>query len=697
MSAAHISTEFTGFNKVSSGPASSCIPSLNFPSESGIAQEASASSYSLSANFNSLKKKHKGSSIVMSTKISPKSLNRVHLKESIYKANAVQHHEMAEQHKVNTSSLQLSEDPRALQLALELSLVGFNDSQNCYTQPAQPPTAQNDFDTGAINCVTEFPKTESTLQLSSAQSCLLLPTAGIVSLEDRSKKSQNMTECVPVPSSEHVAEIVGRQGCKIKALRAKTNTYIKTPVRGEEPVFVVTGRKEDVSKAKREILSAADHFSLIRASRKPMSDGPSNGIVGGSSGSGGGAVSRMQSGPPCMPGQVTIQVRVPYRVVGLVVGPKGATIKHIQQETQTYIVTPSREKEPIFEVTGLPDNVDTARKQIEAHIALRTGSGSGNGDAILQGSESVDSNDFTALPTINSLTQILNDDLNSDILSSIYKHEISTAQEYTNNSIKIVSNGSNLLKPLHGHHSSNCFQKSEFLDMEVSATLPVTGESDKQITGRDVSMPLAKANVVLRNANIKSLPFCPPTSTSSSIHSNSNANILTRSCSSASSTTSTKSTNNSANTPPEILNIWKNISDSIDVDEGIGDSPSIWNQPTNLVPTAHCSPTISISPTDSLLGLGEHSSIKQNLHHTKEPTICNNPQKAKSIQLQSNPEKCLIHRECFVCNENDVTTALVPCGHNMFCMECANQICISMESVCPVCNSIVYHAMRILG
>ena len=28
----------------------------------------------------------------------------------------------------------------------------------------------------------------------------------------KGKKSQNMTECVPVPSSEHVAEIVGRQG-----------------------------------------------------------------------------------------------------------------------------------------------------------------------------------------------------------------------------------------------------------------------------------------------------------------------------------------------------------------------------------------------------------------------------------------------------------------------------------------------------
>lgn len=58
------------------------------------------------------------------------------------------------------------------------------------------------------------------------------------------------------------------KGCKIKALRAKTNTYIKTPVRGEESVFVVTGRKEDVEAAKSEILSAADHFTQIRASRR---------------------------------------------------------------------------------------------------------------------------------------------------------------------------------------------------------------------------------------------------------------------------------------------------------------------------------------------------------------------------------------------------------------------------------------------
>jgi RNA-binding protein MEX3 len=80
------------------------------------------------------------------------------------------------------------------------------------------------------------------------------------------------------------------EGCKIKALRAKTNTYIKTPVRGEEPVFVVTGRKEDVAAAKREILSAADHFSQIRASRK-------------------GGVGTGPAQPAPVPGQITIQVR----------------------------------------------------------------------------------------------------------------------------------------------------------------------------------------------------------------------------------------------------------------------------------------------------------------------------------------------------------------------------------------------------
>lgn len=85
---------------------------------------------------------------------------------------------------------------------------------------------------------------------------------------------------------------------------------------GEEPVFLITGRPEDVMEAKREIELAAEHFTQIRASRR-----------------------HSQGGVPA-PGHITAYVRVPLRVVGLVVGPKGATIKRIQQESHTYIVTP---------------------------------------------------------------------------------------------------------------------------------------------------------------------------------------------------------------------------------------------------------------------------------------------------------------------------------------------------------------------
>lgn len=271
-------------------------------------------------------------------------------------------------------------------------------------------------------------------------------------------------------------------GCKIKALRAKTNTYIKTPVRGEEPVFVVTGRKEDVNKAKREILSAADHFSLIRASRKPSMDGStaiSNGTLINPA-SLAGIVARTQSGPPCLPGQITNQVRVPYRVVGLVVGPKGATIKHIQQETQTYIVTPSREKEPIFEVTGLPDNVETARKQIEAHIALRTGN-SGQGSE--NGNESIGSWEFVhKLHTINTLTQILNDNIKSKVLSPFYKND---------------NVNDNILHSLSYIISTSYFRSTELINMKSIVIFPI--KLNRQSTkGRENS----EANVGITRCNV---------------------------------------------------------------------------------------------------------------------------------------------------------------------------------------------------
>lgn len=98
----------------------------------------------------------------------------------------------------------LVEDQRAFQLALELSMLSLGEAL-----PASNPLAS--------------------------------PLGFAPPPDDRAKKSQNMTECVPVPSSEHVAEIVGRQGrsstnsCSAASLRLRAerhrHPYVRAHVR----------------------------------------------------------------------------------------------------------------------------------------------------------------------------------------------------------------------------------------------------------------------------------------------------------------------------------------------------------------------------------------------------------------------------------------------------------------------------------
>ncbi len=78
------------------------------------------------------------------------------------------------------------EDQRALQVALELSLLSFGGQ---HEQGDCSPTQYHHT----------MDQLASSLHYADEMRFL-------------AKKSQNMTECVPVPSSEHVAEIVGRQG-----------------------------------------------------------------------------------------------------------------------------------------------------------------------------------------------------------------------------------------------------------------------------------------------------------------------------------------------------------------------------------------------------------------------------------------------------------------------------------------------------
>uniref|UniRef100_A0A3Q2X8H5 Mex-3 RNA binding family member D n=1 Tax=Hippocampus comes TaxID=109280 RepID=A0A3Q2X8H5_HIPCM len=368
-----------------------------------------------------------------------------------------------------------------------------------------------------------------------------------------SPESVNMTECVPVPSSEHVAEIVGRQGCKIKALRAKTNTYIKTPVRGEEPVFIVTGRREDVEMAKREIVSAAEHFSMIRASR----------------GGGGGSL----PGPPHLPGQTTIQVRVPYRVVGLVVGPKGATIKRIQQQTHTYIVTPSREKDPVFEVTGMPENVDRAREEIETHITLRTGT-----FVDLQGD-----NDFHTNGTDVSLEGL----------------------------------GALRASPTSPFSTSSSSAGGGFTFGGDSTPLPSSDELSFEFSASKIWAPF------VNGANKSGGPSHPQ--------------------------------------PP----LRRNSS-------GLSGGAI----------TPRLSPTL---PQDAGAGPLEHPLARR---------AQSGPGPGVAGLVGAGPG---VNRDCFVCFESEVTAALVPCGHNLFCMECAGQICQSAEPECPVCHTPTTQCIRIFS
>lgn len=128
----------------------------------------------------------------------------------------------------STKDRGLLEDERALQLALDqLCLLGLGEppaptagedgggggggapaQPAAPPQPAQPPppAAPPAAPTAAPAAQTPQPPT-APKGASDAKLCALYKEA-----ELRLKGSSNTTECVPVPTSEHVAEIVGRQG-----------------------------------------------------------------------------------------------------------------------------------------------------------------------------------------------------------------------------------------------------------------------------------------------------------------------------------------------------------------------------------------------------------------------------------------------------------------------------------------------------
>ncbi|XP_015678731.1 RNA-binding protein MEX3A [Protobothrops mucrosquamatus] len=368
------------------------------------------------------------------------------------------------------------------------------------------------------------------------------------------------------------------KGCKIKALRAKTNTYIKTPVRGEEPVFMVTGRREDVAMARREIISAAEHFSMIRASRNKA--GPTFGSA------------------PTLPGQVTIRVRVPYRVVGLVVGPKGATIKRIQQQTNTYIITPSRDRDPVFEITGAPGNVERAREEIETHIAVRTG-------------------------------KILEYNNENDFLSS--SPDSGMENRY--------SEAWRVHTPAPGCKPLSTFRQNS-LGCIGDCSLDPAYETPRLNDQNDFNYSYLFPNY---GVNKQDLYYGVPESGAPLWAGQENTNPV--------SVLFSKQRSGNAGT---------------------------------LHPNSHRSPSSSI----------------------QEPPLSGLPRRSQGEPLQgfsklgastATRTSLSSSRECMVCFESEVTAALVPCGHNLFCMECAVRICERTDPECPVCHAAATQAIRIFS
>jgi len=120
-------------------------------------------------------------------------------------------------------------------------------------------------------------------------------------------------------------------------------------VSGQEPVFIITGVREDVLKVKAEILSASDHFTAVSEERKQKFKQNSD-----------------------IPGSVCLNLIIPTFMIGLIVGRNGNTIRNIQKMTETYIETPKVSENSFFRITGLRANVETAKHCIIDHVRTKT-------------------------------------------------------------------------------------------------------------------------------------------------------------------------------------------------------------------------------------------------------------------------------------------------------------------------------------
>lgn len=120
-----------------------------------------------------------------------------------------QHHTLGDQRALEKLALELS--------MLDLSELNAGNPELCQligiqTQSHHPSNASAALAAALLSPQSQQQHSPGSGLVAGSTLNAFTSMLAAANADDRSKKSQNMTECVPVPSSEHVAEIVGRQG-----------------------------------------------------------------------------------------------------------------------------------------------------------------------------------------------------------------------------------------------------------------------------------------------------------------------------------------------------------------------------------------------------------------------------------------------------------------------------------------------------
>ena len=219
-----------------------------------------------------------------------------------------------------------------LQTGPELAMLNAN-SNTKYLGVSEAPDANDLFD-------KDGPKLQSNSPLEEQAMSQVASTP----ITENNHEVQVITQRLVVQNSQLVAELVGRKGWKIRDLQEQTNTYIRTPARGEDHIFIITGRPQGVAAAKRMLAAEAYHLTQLRAPRTNSMHNQSTQYLGSAYGP------FYENGPTTMQKSpyITQCVAIAIPIYPLVFG-------HI---------IPNPAEDPSFVITGRPDDVATAQHEV---------------------------------------------------------------------------------------------------------------------------------------------------------------------------------------------------------------------------------------------------------------------------------------------------------------------------------------------